>query len=156
MEEIWKFYKDTSFKKDGIHKTSRGGIWEVSNFGRVRRNGEIIELKIGTNGYFMCGIGLVHRAVAKCFIPNPENKPCIDHINCNKLDNRTENLRWVTHKENMANPITKAHNKVVNLGRKFPNRKPYSYEYRKRKSEHYKGRKREYDDEGNIKYIFLN
>lgn len=40
------------------------------------------------------------------FIPNPENKPEIDHINTIRDDNRVENLRWVTHKENSNNPIT--------------------------------------------------
>ena len=45
---------------------------------------------------------LVHRLLALHFIPNPENKPCIDHINGIRNDNRLENLRWVTYKENMA------------------------------------------------------
>ena len=44
----------------------------------------------------------VHRLLALHFIPNPENKPCIDHINGIRNDNRLENLRWVTYQENMA------------------------------------------------------
>lgn len=49
----------------------------------------------------------VNRLVAQIFIPNPENKPYIDHINGIRDDNRVCNLRWATHKENMNNPQTK-------------------------------------------------
>lgn len=48
----------------------------------------------------------VHRLVTQAFIPNPENKPEVDHINAVRDDNRVENLRWVTSTENRINPIT--------------------------------------------------
>lgn len=48
----------------------------------------------------------IHRLVAQAFIPNPENKPVIDHINTIRDDNRVENLRWVTYSENARNEIT--------------------------------------------------
>ena len=101
-----------------IYKTVCNGkrIYEVSNLGRVKCNGEIVEPHI-EHGYPAYGKFYVHRAVAELFIPNPENKTFVDHINTVKTDNRTENLRWVTHKENCNNPLTLKHISESSSGR---------------------------------------
>lgn len=49
----------------------------------------------------------IHRLVAFAFIPNPQQKPFIDHINTIREDNRVDNLRWVTNLENASNPISR-------------------------------------------------
>ena len=48
----------------------------------------------------------VHRIVASAFIPNDDNLPQIDHIDCNRMNNKISNLKWCTCKENHANPST--------------------------------------------------
>ena len=55
----------------------------------------------------------IHRLLAEAFLPNPENKPCIDHIDGNPRNNALSNLRWSTYKENSNNPITKIRNKSL-------------------------------------------
>ena len=45
----------------------------------------------------------IHRLVALHYIPNPDNLPCVDHINGNKIDNRIKNLRWVSYEDNSKN-----------------------------------------------------
>lgn len=109
--EIFKIYKTA-----GGNRYSKLKVWEVSNLGRVKCNGEIVEPHI-EHGYPAYGKFYVHRAVAELFIPNPENKTFVDHINTVKTDNRTENLRWVTHKENCNNPLTLKHISESSRGR---------------------------------------
>jgi len=59
---------------------------------------------------------LIHRLIGIHYIPNPENKPTIDHINRDPSDNRIENLRWATQKEQVENQIMKKNNKSGHIG----------------------------------------
>lgn len=82
--------------------------WKISNNGTIqRRNGSITKGYTNPYGYLRVKINyrhyLVHRLVAEYFIENSENKPEVDHINAKRDDNRVENLRWCTRKENMNN-----------------------------------------------------
>jgi len=72
----------------------------------------------------------IHRLVAGAFIPNPNGKPEVDHIDRNRKNNNIENLRWATHSENQQNTSVRCDNKLGIKNICYCNR--YNiYEYKK-------------------------
>ena len=106
--------------------------YSVSNKGNVKNNKRNKKLKpqIDDQGYKHVALYLngkpyrkqIHRLVALAFIPNPENKPCVDHILpiMNGGTNEVENLRWATWKENSNNELSIKNGSDAKLGEKNP------------------------------------
>lgn len=109
MEEIWKDIRGWE------------GLYQVSNLGRIRTlpkihnsihpyvtKEKILKFFPNKDGYWLVDLVKdrkktrfqVHRLVALTFVPNPQNKPEVNHINEIKTDNRIENLEWATRTEN--------------------------------------------------------
>ena len=117
VKEIWR--PAVGYEK--LIKVSTLGrvksIERVVDFGRQKRlvKSKILKPKDNGKGYKIVRAGkkypYIHRLVALTFIPNPNNLPEIDHLNCCKSDNRLCNLRWVNRKMNMNNPITLSRHK---------------------------------------------
>lgn len=99
-QEVWKFYRNEP----------HCAKIEVSNEGNVKVNNVLVDFtKQADKPYYRICKKPVHRMVAELFVPNPYNKPIVDHIDTNKHNNKADNLRWVTNKENMNNPLTREH-----------------------------------------------
>lgn len=137
MEEIWK----SVIGYEGLYEVS-----SLGNFRKLRKDGTFKPLKATKNnwGYYTIGLWKEHkvkqfrisRLIAEAFIPNPENKPYVDHIDTDKSNNTVSNLRWVSPSENTNNPLSIMHmiqswnreerrlkQSEINLGAKHPRAK---------------------------------
>lgn len=96
--EFWKPIKD--YPHLLISRTGR--VWTTTYDRELRPH-------LSNRGYLQVGLckdkkikpAHVHRLVAQAFIPNPDNLSEVDHIDGNKLNNKVENLQWISHSDNM-------------------------------------------------------
>jgi glycosidase len=115
------------------------GIYEVSNFGNIRtltrpifrkdgrlhyvQKQKILKKSLFNNGYYFVSlhkngkteVRTIHSLVAETFIPNPENKRTINHIDGDKLNNNVENLEWNTDSENQYHALKNSLKKRYSL-----------------------------------------
>jgi len=125
MERITK----ENFKSIGYHVPIKGyeGLYEICENGKVlsfKRRPSILKQVLSV--YYKVGLTKegkqkfhpIHRLLAIAFIPNPLNKPCINHIDGNKLNNDLSNLEWCTHSENAIHAFKLGLNKVTDETKK--------------------------------------
>jgi len=88
------------------YKNSNRGLREIPRMMKCWIQDGYLHIRLDGKNYSF------HRLLAIAFIPNPENKQFIDHINRNPLDNRLENLRWATREENQQNQSIHSDNQL--------------------------------------------
>lgn len=132
MEEIWKDMKGFE------------GLYQVSNFGRVRsmkawNSEKAMHLKHASinknSGYPFVTLydgkrktyAMLHRLVAEAFIPNPENKPQVSHLDETRTNCRVDNLAWATAKENCNMPLFLKRNGDSHRGKKYGSKGKYNH-----------------------------
>ncbi len=106
-----------------VFKTIKGfeNLYEISNLGRVKNltSGKILKNSFNAKRYYQLGLykkgkeskKRIHVLMASAFIPNPENKRCVDHIDKVRTNNNINNLRWATYSENRMNSNISSDNK---------------------------------------------
>lgn len=97
---VWRRYRDTKYIV-----TPDGEIYNERTGRRLKAqsNGQYSKVTLTFNGKQKQI--LLHRVIAECFIPNPQQKREVNHKNGNKYDNRVENLEWVTPRENQIHAV---------------------------------------------------
>lgn len=107
--EVWKPYE-----------TKREKNLEVSNYGRMRNTSKhcMVNLCFRANGYVSAGGTLLHIAVAKLFVknPDPEHKTVVNHKDHDKRNNHFSNLEWMTTQENVQHGCNKPVNQLDKEG----------------------------------------
>ena len=126
------------------------GRYQVSNLGRVKsffdKEPRIFKANKVTEGYLRVALRknsmaknhFVHRLVAQAFIPNPENKPQVNHIDGDKTNNRVENLEWMTSEENINHAFKLGLSKIPK-GSKNPNARFTAEQVREIRNTYIKG-----------------
>lgn len=102
--------KQVVFKELPVNLDGYESKYKITNDGRIYSEylGDFLKPFYSRGGYVRVKLNygnrskkfMMHRLVAMAFIPNPDNKLVVDHINRNRADNRVENLQWVTTQEN--------------------------------------------------------
>lgn len=112
MEEIWV---DIDGYESKFQISNRGKIKRSEYISRNGKGFYVLKEKLkicsyNADGYKIVGLRgrlfLLHRLIAKAFIPNPNNYPCVNHIDGNKLNNEISNLEWCTYSYNEKHAYT--------------------------------------------------
>lgn len=110
-KEIWYKITDNGHFVSNFLRFKRVSIVRSRNNKIINEEKHyILKQNLGLNGYYTVYVSgsnkLVHRLIAEAFIPNPDNKPHINHKNAIRTDNRVENLEWCTPLENVRHSLS--------------------------------------------------